>query len=97
MLETGTRLTPAINLYEAMRYARIPLFGEYPRRPPRACITANHLRERHYSRVVAKYFPRLQCDRPANEKLVAVGGEATERGQFRIRSTAAPQFCWGLW
>ena len=30
MLETGTRLTPAINLYEAMRYARIPLFGEYP-------------------------------------------------------------------
>ena len=29
MLETGTRLTPAINLYEAMRYARIPLFGEY--------------------------------------------------------------------
>ena len=28
MLETGTRLTPAINLYEAMRYARIPLFGD---------------------------------------------------------------------
>ena len=29
MLETGTRLTPAIDLYEAMGYARIPLFGEY--------------------------------------------------------------------
>ena len=45
-----------------------------------------------YSGVVAKYFPMLQCDRPANEKLVAVGGEATERGQFRIRPTTAPQF-----
>jgi hypothetical protein len=31
VLETGTRLTPAINLYEAMRYARIPLFGELNR------------------------------------------------------------------
>ena len=78
MLETGTRLTPAINLYEAMRYARIPLFGEYLSSPPRACITANHSRERHYSRVVAKYFSRLQCDRPANEKLVAVGGDPTQ-------------------
>ena len=29
VLETGTRLAPAIKLYEAMRYARIPLFGEY--------------------------------------------------------------------
>jgi hypothetical protein len=29
VLETGTSLTPAINLYEAIRYARIPLFGEY--------------------------------------------------------------------
>jgi len=29
VLETGTRLTPAIKLYEAMGYARIPLFGEY--------------------------------------------------------------------
>ena len=27
--ETGTRLAPAIKLYEAMGYARIPLFGEY--------------------------------------------------------------------
>jgi hypothetical protein len=45
-----------------------------------------------YSRKVAKYFPMLQCDRPANEKLVAVGGEATERGQFRIRPTAASRF-----
>ena len=52
MLETGTRLTPAINSYEAMGYARIPLFGDTSRRRPRACITANHSRERHYSRVV---------------------------------------------
>jgi len=29
VLETGTRLAPAIGLYEAMGYARIPLFGEY--------------------------------------------------------------------
>jgi len=29
VLEAGTRLTPAIKLYEAMSYARIPLFGEY--------------------------------------------------------------------
>ena len=29
VLETGTRLTPAIGLYEAMGYTRIPLFGEY--------------------------------------------------------------------
>ena len=29
VLETGTRLIPAIKLYEAMGYARIPLFGEY--------------------------------------------------------------------
>ena len=29
VLETGTRLGPAINLYETMGYARIPLFGEY--------------------------------------------------------------------
>lgn len=29
VLETGTRLTPAIKLYEAMGYARIPLYGEY--------------------------------------------------------------------
>lgn len=29
VLETGTRLTPAIKLYETMGYARIPLFGEY--------------------------------------------------------------------
>ena len=29
VLETGTRLAPAIRLYEAMGYARIPLFGEY--------------------------------------------------------------------
>jgi hypothetical protein len=28
VLETGTRLTPAIRLYEAMGYARIALFGE---------------------------------------------------------------------
>jgi GNAT superfamily N-acetyltransferase len=29
VLETGTRLAPAIKLYEAMGYSRIPLFGEY--------------------------------------------------------------------
>ena len=29
VLETGTRLAPAIKLYEKMGYARIPLFGEY--------------------------------------------------------------------
>ncbi|MBV8847704.1 MAG: GNAT family N-acetyltransferase [Bryobacterales bacterium] len=29
VLETGTRLTRAIKMYEAMAYERIPLFGEY--------------------------------------------------------------------
>lgn len=29
VLETGTRLAPAVKLYEAMGYARIPLYGEY--------------------------------------------------------------------
>jgi GNAT superfamily N-acetyltransferase len=29
VLETGTRLAPAIKLYEAMGYAHIPIFGEY--------------------------------------------------------------------
>ena len=29
VLETGTRLVPAIKMYEAMGYVRIPLFGEY--------------------------------------------------------------------
>ncbi|HVW10928.1 MAG TPA: GNAT family N-acetyltransferase, partial [Bryobacteraceae bacterium] len=29
VLETGTRLTRAIRMYEAMGYVRIPLFGEY--------------------------------------------------------------------
>jgi putative acetyltransferase len=29
LLETGTRLTAAIKLYEASGYTRIPLFGEY--------------------------------------------------------------------
>jgi GNAT superfamily N-acetyltransferase len=29
VLETGTRLASAIKLYEAMGYARIPLYGEY--------------------------------------------------------------------
>ena len=45
------------------------------------------LRASNYS----KYFPMLQCDRTANEKLVAVGGEAIERDQFRIRPTATRQ------
>ena len=43
----------------------------------------------------------LQCSRqvfsdasvrPPSEREAEVGGEATERGQFRIRPTAAPQF-----
>lgn len=29
VLETGTRLAPAIRMYESMGYVRIPLFGEY--------------------------------------------------------------------
>jgi len=29
VLETGTRLKPAVKLYEATGYVRIPLFGEY--------------------------------------------------------------------
>ena len=29
VLETGTRLAPAMKLYQALGYARIPLFGEY--------------------------------------------------------------------
>lgn len=33
VLETGTRLTPAIKLYESMGYRRIPLFGEYVSSP----------------------------------------------------------------
>lgn len=33
VLETGTRLAPAIRMYEGMGYARIPLFGEYVSSP----------------------------------------------------------------
>jgi putative acetyltransferase len=33
VLETGTRLAPAIKLYEAMGYSRIRLFGEYVSSP----------------------------------------------------------------
>jgi len=33
VLETGTRLTRAVKLYETMGYARIPLFGEYVETP----------------------------------------------------------------
>jgi GNAT superfamily N-acetyltransferase len=33
VLETGTRLASAINLYESMGYAHIPLFGEYVSSP----------------------------------------------------------------
>jgi putative acetyltransferase len=33
VLETGTRLAPAIKLYQAMGYVRIPLFGEYVASP----------------------------------------------------------------
>jgi GNAT superfamily N-acetyltransferase len=33
VLETGTRLAPALRLYEGMGYERIPLFGEYHSSP----------------------------------------------------------------
>ena len=33
VLETGTRLAPAIRLYETTGYARIPLYGEYVASP----------------------------------------------------------------
>src|SRR5262249_38764378 len=33
VLETGTRLSPAIKMYEGMGYVRIPLFGEYQSSP----------------------------------------------------------------
>jgi hypothetical protein len=33
VLEMGTRLAPAIKLYQAMGYTRIPLFGEYVSSP----------------------------------------------------------------
>jgi putative acetyltransferase len=33
VLETGTRLAPAIKLYQGMGYTPIPLFGEYLRSP----------------------------------------------------------------
>ena len=33
VLETGTRLAPAIRMYEGMGYERIPLFGEYLQSP----------------------------------------------------------------
>jgi len=33
VLETGTRLAPAIALYERLGYVRIPLFGEYVSSP----------------------------------------------------------------
>jgi GNAT superfamily N-acetyltransferase len=29
VLETGTRLAPAVKMYETAGYVRIPLFGEY--------------------------------------------------------------------
>jgi hypothetical protein len=44
VLETGTRLAPAIKLYEATWYARIPLFGEYLSSPGHepACRQITH-------------------------------------------------------
>lgn len=33
VLETGTRLAPAIRMYESAGYVRIPLFGEYLNSP----------------------------------------------------------------
>jgi GNAT superfamily N-acetyltransferase len=43
-LETGTRLPPAITLYEAMGYARIPLFGEYLSSPDTSLCFGKSLR-----------------------------------------------------
>jgi hypothetical protein len=52
--------------------------------PPTRCLFA---RVAHYSTLVTKYFPMLQCDRPANQKLVAVGGELSSV----ISSASGPQ------
>ena len=42
VLETGTRLKPAIQLYESMGYRRIPLFGEYVSSPDTSlCLGKN--------------------------------------------------------
>ena len=52
VLETGTRLPQAIGLYEAMGYARIPLFGEYLSSPDTSLCFGKSLGEQNYSSVV---------------------------------------------
>jgi GNAT superfamily N-acetyltransferase len=44
VLETGTRLAPAVGLYEAMGYERIPLFGEYLASPQTSVCFGKSLR-----------------------------------------------------
>jgi putative acetyltransferase len=46
VLETGTRLAPAIKLYEAMGYTRIPLFGEYLSSPDTSLCFGKSLADR---------------------------------------------------
>jgi putative acetyltransferase len=46
VLETGTRLTRAIKLYEGMGYRRIPLFGEYVSSPDTSMCFGKSLDER---------------------------------------------------
>ena len=45
VLETGTRLAPAIKMYEAAGYVRIPLFGEYLSSPDTSICFAKSLTE----------------------------------------------------
>ena len=45
VLETGTRLIPALRFYEAMGYARVPLFGEYLSSPDTSVCFGKSLRD----------------------------------------------------
>jgi GNAT superfamily N-acetyltransferase len=44
VLETGSRLAPAIRVYESMGYVRIPLFGEYLSSPKTSLCFGKSLR-----------------------------------------------------
>jgi putative acetyltransferase len=57
VLETGTRLEPAIKLYEAMGYSRIPLFGEYLSSPDTSLCFVN--------RITCRVMPPGTCLFPA--------------------------------
>lgn len=46
VLETGTRLAPAIRLYESLGYVRIPLFGEYLSSPDTSLCFGKSLLQR---------------------------------------------------